>query len=121
MSSELSETEVARSTDSAKHQVFATEPPAGKGGAVRKLLVVLVIVLVVGAAVWKIRRNTAEQQAEKDQRAAQGDRPTPVLTSSVERKSLPVYLSALGTVTAYNTVTIKTRVDGQLMRVNVRE
>jgi multidrug efflux system membrane fusion protein len=121
MSSELSETEVARSTEAPKQQGYSTEPPAGKGGAVRKLLVVLVIVLVVGAAVWKIRRNTAEQQAENDQMAAQGDRPTPVLTSAVERKSLPVYLSALGTVTAYNTVTIKTRVDGQLMRVNVRE
>jgi multidrug efflux system membrane fusion protein len=34
---------------------------------------------------------------------------------------MPIYLTALGTVTAYNTVTIKSRVDGQLMRVNVTE
>ena len=90
-------------------------------GAIRKLVVLLVIALAVGAAVWKIRRNAADQQAQNDLMAAQGDRPTPVLTAQVERKSLPVFLNALGTVTAYNTVTIKTRVDGQLMRVAVNE
>jgi len=88
---------------------------------VRKLVVLLVILLVVGAAVWKIRRNAAEQDAENAKMESQGDRPTPVVTSAVESRTMPVYLTALGTVTAYNTVTIKTRVDGQLMRVNVRE
>lgn len=34
---------------------------------------------------------------------------------------MPIYLTALGTVTAYNTVTIKSRVDGQLMLVPVSE
>jgi multidrug efflux system membrane fusion protein len=34
---------------------------------------------------------------------------------------MPIFLTALGTVTAYNTVTIKSRVDGQLMQVPVRE
>ena len=33
-------------------------PESPKGGAVRKLIVVLVILLAVGAAVWKIRKNT---------------------------------------------------------------
>ena len=121
MASELSEAGVARPAGTSPPGALAPEPSSGAGGAIRKILVLLVIVLVVGAAVWKIRRNAADQQAENDRMAAQGDRPTPVLVSAVERKSLPVYLSALGTVTAYNTVTIKTRVDGQLMRVNVRE
>jgi len=88
---------------------------------VRKLIVLLVIVLVVGAAVWKIRRNAAELDATNALEALMGDRPTPIMTASVEQKTMPVYLTALGTVTAYNTVTIKTRVDGQLMKVKVRE
>ena len=39
--------------------------------------------------------------------AAQADRPTPVQVSAVQQKTMPIFLTALGTVTAYNTVTIK--------------
>ncbi len=97
----------------------APEEPQGSGW--RKWVVVLVIVLVVGAAVWKIRRNTQDQLAMAAQMEAAGDVPTPVQVLPVLQKTMPVYLTELGTVTAYNTVTIKSRVDGQLMRVNVRE
>jgi len=34
---------------------------------------------------------------------------------------MPIYLTALGTVTSYNTVTVKSRVDGQITRINFRE
>ena len=34
---------------------------------------------------------------------------------------MPVYLTGLGSVTAYNTVSVKSRVDGQLIQVNFRE
>ena len=50
-----------------------------------------------------------------------GGGPTPVLVTPVVQRTVPVYLTALGTVTAYNSVTIKNRVDGQLLSVNVRE
>jgi multidrug efflux system membrane fusion protein len=95
------------------------EEPTGSGW--RKWIVVLVIALVVGAAIWKIRSNSQELQATAAQMEAMGDVPTPVQVAAVQRKTMPIYLTELGTVTAYNTVTIKTRVDGQLMRVNVRE
>jgi multidrug efflux system membrane fusion protein len=83
--------------------------------------VLLVIVAVVGAAVWKIRSNAKEQDSVQQIMAAQADRPTPVQVSAVQQKTMPIFLTALGTVTAYNTVTIKSRVDGQLMQVPVRE
>jgi multidrug efflux system membrane fusion protein len=92
-----------------------------KGSPARKWIVVLAILAVVGAAVWKIRRNTAEQTGVQMMMAAQADRPTAVQVSSVQQKTMPIFLTALGTVTAYNTVTIKSRVDGQLMSVPVRE
>jgi membrane fusion protein, multidrug efflux system len=96
-------------------------PESSKGGAVRKLIVVLVILLAVGAAVWKIRKNTQEQALQSQKLQAAADRPVPVQTALVQQKTMPIYLTQLGTVTAYNTVTIKSRVDGQLMSVNVRE
>src|SRR6202453_3232471 len=98
---------------------FRSEGP--KGSAARKWIVLLVIVAVVGAAVWKIRKNGQEQDSVQLIMAAQADRPTPVQVSSVQQKTMPIFLTALGTVTAYNTVTIKSRVDGQLMAVPVRE
>ena len=85
------------------------------------MLIVLVVLAVVAAAIWKIRKNTEEQKTQNYRLTAAADRPVPVQTLPVQLKSMPIYLTALGSVTAYNTVTIKTRVDGQLIRVNVRE
>jgi multidrug efflux system membrane fusion protein len=100
---------------------IAPAPEEPKGSAIRKLLVVVVILLAVGAAAWKIHSNTQDTNQAAAKMASAADRAVPVQVSAVEQKTMPIYLTALGTVTAYNTVTIKTRVDGQLMSVNVRE
>jgi multidrug efflux system membrane fusion protein len=47
--------------------------------------------------------------------------PTPVGVEKARLGSMPVYYKGLGTATAYYTVAVKTRVDGQLMQVNFRE
>ena len=96
-------------------------PEKPKGSGARKWIVLLTIVVVVGAAVWKIRRNAQEQDSLQLIIAAQAERPTPVQVAAVQQKTMPIFLTALGTVTAYNTVTIKSRVDGELMRVPVNE
>ena len=44
-----------------------------------------------------------------------------VAVASVERRDMPVYLSGLGTVTAYNTVSVKSRVDGQIVQIAFTE
>ncbi|CAA7617585.1 efflux RND transporter periplasmic adaptor subunit [Magnetospirillum sp. SS-4] len=48
-------------------------------------------------------------------------RPVPVIAAVVTRKDVPIYLDALGTVQAYNTVTVRPRVDGELVEVLFKE
>jgi multidrug efflux system membrane fusion protein len=50
-----------------------------------------------------------------------GQMTIPVAVAKAEVRDLPVLLDGLGSVEAYNTVAVKTRIDGQLVRVNFRE
>jgi multidrug efflux system membrane fusion protein len=99
----------------------AIEPEEPKGSSARKWIIVLIVLAIIAGAVWKIRSNTQEVASQNSRLAAAGDRPVPVLMTTVEQKTMPIYLTGLGTVTAYNSVTIKSRVDGQLLQVPVRE
>jgi multidrug efflux system membrane fusion protein len=46
---------------------------------------------------------------------------TPVVTAKVERSDMDLYLSGLGTVTSFKTVTVRSRVDGEIMKVAYTE
>ncbi len=45
----------------------------------------------------------------------------PVSVSTAERRDMPYYLTGLGSVTAFYTDSIKSRVDGELVQVNFKE
>src|SRR6185295_13135221 len=47
--------------------------------------------------------------------------PVPVVAGKVEQKDVPIFLDGLGTVQAFNTVTVRPRVDGELTQVLFRE
>src|SRR5947199_1081731 len=47
--------------------------------------------------------------------------PVPVVAGTVNQKDVPIYLDGLGTVQAFNTVTVRARVDGQLEKVAFTE
>ncbi|HXZ33591.1 MAG TPA: biotin/lipoyl-binding protein, partial [Terriglobales bacterium] len=47
--------------------------------------------------------------------------PVPVSVSTAERQDMPYYLTGLGSVSAFYTDSIKTRVDGELVEVNFKE
>lgn len=53
--------------------------------------------------------------------AAPPKRPIPVLAAAVRQGDMNLYLNGLGTVTAYNSVTVRSRVDGELIRVAFTE
>jgi multidrug efflux system membrane fusion protein len=50
-----------------------------------------------------------------------GQMTIPVAVAKVEVRDLPILLNGLGSVEAYNTVAVKSRLDGQLIKVNVKE
>ena len=52
-------------------------------------------------------------------RGAEG--PVPITPGVVQQKDVPIYLSGIGTVQAFNTVTVHSRVDGQLVKIAFTE
>jgi multidrug efflux system membrane fusion protein len=95
--------------------------PASGGSRLRLIIVVAAILAVAGFVAWRIYSGKQAAQADAAKAAAASSRPVPVQVSPVQQRTVPVYLTALGTVTAYNTVTVNARVSGQLLRVNFRE
>src|SRR4051812_379898 len=57
----------------------------------------------------------------KGGRRGGGDRPVPVVAATAKTGDVNVYISGLGTVTPVSTVIVRSRVDGQLMRVTFKE
>jgi membrane fusion protein, multidrug efflux system len=95
-------------------------PPKRRAGVV----VTIVVLLIAGALFFWVERGRSQKQAQNAQTARTGagaERAIPVGVTAVQRRDVPVYLTGLGSVQAFNTVTVRTRVDGQLVSVNFRE
>ncbi len=71
------------------------------------------------------RYYQADQQKRQAAEAAQAQRlahrAISVAAAQARRGDIPIYLRGLGTVSAFNTVNVKTRVDGPIIAVNYRE
>jgi len=57
----------------------------------------------------------------KSAQAGAAPQAIPVSVASAEKKDVPVFLEGLGSVQAYNTVSLKSRVDGQIVQINFKE
>ena len=96
-----------------------TEPAPRPAGLRRKaaLFCILIAAGILGASALLWRTPTA-QQTRPEQSPAPA---VPVGVAPVQRRDVPVYLHGLGTVQAFNSVTVRARVDGTLMRFAVTE
>src|SRR5262245_57274579 len=81
----------------------------------------MVMAIVAVALLADVLIHTSRLPAAAPARNASPPATVPVSVTTVSRIDLPVRLSALGSVVAFNTVTVRPRVDGQLMRVLFRE
>lgn len=95
------------------------KPPRGHR---RWLWVSLSVLLVaIGGYVLWSRIASAKAAAAAAKAAAAGPPPIPVVAATSRKGDIGVYYSGLGAVTPLATVTVRTRVDGQLMSIRYRE
>jgi len=81
----------------------------------RSLRIALVLVIFVSVIAYLTLHNGTKAAHPT------APAPIPVVTATVKAGDQPIYLTGLGSVVGYKTVTLRTRVDGELMRVAVSE
>ncbi|MBV6749290.1 MdtA/MuxA family multidrug efflux RND transporter periplasmic adaptor subunit [Pseudomonas chlororaphis] len=100
----------------------------------RRWLFGLLILLIVGALCWHFWPSGAHHKGAQAKPAGHGGKsgmarpgfgasagPVPVRVAPATVGDFPVYYKALGTVTALNTVNVRTQVAGQLVKINFQE
>jgi len=83
-------------------------------GAIRRAIATTTVALAL-LAVAGCNRASLDAQAKRQARGV------PVAATQVRARDASLYLTGLGSVTPINTVTVKSRVDGQLMHVAFQE
>src|SRR5246127_3806686 len=83
----------------------------------RAIGAVVVLSLAAVVAIWRLSPGTEVPVA-----AAPTTTPgIPVTAGTVSAQDVPVFLNGIGTVQAYNMVAIKSRVDGQIVKIDFKE
>jgi multidrug efflux system membrane fusion protein len=98
----------------------------------RRWFWVVALAVLIGIGFWYFRGSHASTEAQgpatpggatkgQGRGAGAGGFVVPVVVATAQRGDLPVYFNGLGTVTAFNTVTVHSRVDGQITKINFQE
>ncbi len=96
------------------------EPVSQSPSRRKRWPIILTCVCLAAVGAYAIfTRNGA--QAGKQKEIAAKSMPTAVAVVPAQKSDISVYLTGIGSVTPLNTVTVKSRVDGQLMEVLFRE
>lgn len=82
-------------------------------------ILVTVVAVAAGAAAVQYRGGSADKAKDKGKKGGAG--PVPVAVSVVSKATVPVRLRAIGNIEPTSTVSLKARVDGQIVEVNFRE
>jgi multidrug efflux system membrane fusion protein len=102
------------------HGEFPKQILAKARSSTRRTFAIAFILIALAAAIYYVFSASAPQQ-RRGGRFAPGEGPVPVLVATAARADVPVYLDAVGTIKALNTVTVRPQVDGKLLSVNFKE
>jgi multidrug efflux system membrane fusion protein len=97
------------------------EPPAPAPRRKRWPWVLAAAAVVVAAYLVLSSHSATQAKAAADKAKAAASAPVPVVAAAARIGDIPVYLTGLGSVTALNTAVVKSRVDGQLFRIDFHE
>src|SRR6267142_2061175 len=96
--------------------------PRGRMSTSRTIRWVLLIVAAAAAGYFGWQRfGSGKTPSAQTAQNAPARNAVPVKIAAVEKADFPVYLSGLGTVQGFNTVLVRTRVDGQINRIAFKE
>ena len=101
--------------------------PSRRGGWRRPLLLIALAVVIAGAIAYALMRgsDTAQEPpkttGKKGGRNAANTGPAPVIVAAAKTGDVNIYIAGLGSVTPLKTVTVRSRVDGELMAVRFTE
>ena len=94
-------------------------PPPTRMPIWRRALWLVVVVLVIASVVWWVQSRPVPQAPAGRFSGSGGV--MPVVAATAQKGDINVLLNGLGTVTPLATVTVRTQISGQLMRVNFQE
>ncbi|WP_442499626.1 MdtA/MuxA family multidrug efflux RND transporter periplasmic adaptor subunit [Methylobacter sp. sgz302048] len=93
-----------------------------KSRNLKLLLIGLAVLLSIITAAYLIKPRNDQPQQQNAEKPGKPDFSTVAVVAEPARQGdFPIYLNGLGTVTALNTATIRSRVDGELIRVAFQE
>jgi len=98
--------------------ISEVSPPKAKKRRWWIWLIIFVVLAVAGF--WALTKWQAQSAATKPPRDS-ASASVPVAVAKAQAGEIPVYLNGLGSVTPFNTVTVRSRIDGQLLRVAFQE
>jgi multidrug efflux system membrane fusion protein len=92
-----------------------------KKSRILRRVVVIAAVVAVGFYGWHRIHSAHEAAAAANAAQKSAHNPVRVTIAPVEKADFPVYLTGLGTVQGFNTVVVRTRVDGQIDKIAFKE
>jgi len=124
----MASTESVGVRDSSTPSSTTSFSPGSQGATSSRWWVWVLLLVIVAGGFWYYRGRTSQADAA----AAGGKGPggaigapgsfvVPVVVATASKGDLPVFLNGLGNVTAFNTVTVRSRVDGQIVKINFLE